>query len=420
MTSPVIFNPSRTSPQTPGFRAINPMTGAPPTGLIGAENALTSSANSAIRGLQSSRNLGLADIQGASTAGIQALQQGGQRGIGFLSRGMDGFNPLAAQGGAASGIQAALSGAMGVQSQRDALANMKPVSDFLVEQGERALTRNSSALGGLGGGNVRRELLRFGQGLAGESAQQQFNNLGVTADRGFNALSNMAGLSGQQASMAQSIGQGSANILGAEGQQLAGLRHRTAGDIANIAGSTGSQLAAGRSRAGERIASSIGSTTSGLSNLINQQGGAAANTLGATGGNIANLLSGIGQQTGLSQERLGELLANISTGSATGPQASLAQFNNTQGNAQAVGNFASAVGGVIGVSDRRLKTNIQQVGALPSGLNVYTWDWTKEGQRIAGNAQRIGVIAQEVQDVMPSAVTEHESGYLMVNYGALV
>ena len=291
MNNPVIFNPARTPPQAAGFRAIDPMTGAPPTGLIGAENALTSSANSAIRGLQSSRNLGLEDINRSSVAGIQALQQGGQAGVGFLDRGMEGFNPLAAQGGQAAGIQSALSGAMGIQAQRDALANLKPVSDFLTEHGERGLTRNAAALGGLGGGNVRRELVRFGQGLAGESAQQQFNNLGVTADRGFNALGSIAGLRGQQAGISQDVGHGSANILGAQGRQLAGLRANTAQNIANVASNTGSQLAAGRSQAGGRIASSIGSTTSGLANLINQQGATAADTLGVTGGNLSNLLS---------------------------------------------------------------------------------------------------------------------------------
>jgi hypothetical protein len=30
------------------------------------------------------------------------------------------------------------------------------------------------------------------------------------------------------------------------------------------------------------------------------------------------------------------------------------------------------------MSDARLKTNINQVGNLPNGLGLYTWDWTED------------------------------------------
>jgi hypothetical protein len=59
-------------------------------------------------------------------------------------------------------------------------------------------------------------------------------------------------------------------------------------------------------------------------------------------------------------------------------------------------------------SDERLKTNIVKVGVHSKGFNIYEYD--KFGQR------ERGVMAQEVMKVMPEAVTEHESGYLMVNY----
>ena len=62
-------------------------------------------------------------------------------------------------------------------------------------------------------------------------------------------------------------------------------------------------------------------------------------------------------------------------------------------------------------SDRRLKSNIERVGTHPLGIGVYEYD-------IFGKRQR-GVMADEVETVMPEAVTEHPSGYKMVNYGAL-
>ena len=45
------------------------------------------------------------------------------------------------------------------------------------------------------------------------------------------------------------------------------------------------------------------------------------------------------------------------------------------------------------------------------GFGIYEYD--KFGRR------ERGVLAQEVEKIMPEAVLEHPSGYKMVNYGAL-
>ena len=70
------------------------------------------------------------------------------------------------------------------------------------------------------------------------------------------------------------------------------------------------------------------------------------------------------------------------------------------------------------ISDARLKTNIKKVDEV-DGINLYTWDWTEEGKQKSNNTMTFGVLAQEVQQVMPSAVTEHANGYLMVDYSQL-
>ena len=62
-------------------------------------------------------------------------------------------------------------------------------------------------------------------------------------------------------------------------------------------------------------------------------------------------------------------------------------------------------------SDRRLKTNIVKVGDDPRGFGIYEYD-------IFGRRER-GVMAQEVEKIIPDAVMEHPSGFKMVNYGAL-
>jgi hypothetical protein len=64
-------------------------------------------------------------------------------------------------------------------------------------------------------------------------------------------------------------------------------------------------------------------------------------------------------------------------------------------------------------SDIRLKRDIRRIGAMASGLSIYSYRyvWSDEPQ--------IGVMAQEALRVKPEAVMLHPSGYLMVNYGLL-
>lgn len=74
-----------------------------------------------------------------------------------------------------------------------------------------------------------------------------------------------------------------------------------------------------------------------------------------------------------------------------------------------------------GLSDVRLKTNIKPAGKTASGLNLYTWDWTDEAKELGAEAQpTFGVIAQELQKTMPSAVTRGSDGYLRVDYSKVL
>lgn len=91
-----------------------------------------------------------------------------------------------------------------------------------------------------------------------------------------------------------------------------------------------------------------------------------------------------------------------------------AQMANRNSFMGGLGSLVGTLGGaaITKFSDRRLKTNIKQVGKLKnSGLSVYNYD-------IFGQNQN-GVMADEVRDVYPEAVIRHESGYDMVNYGAI-
>ena len=64
------------------------------------------------------------------------------------------------------------------------------------------------------------------------------------------------------------------------------------------------------------------------------------------------------------------------------------------------------------MSDRRLKTNIQLIGKHDNGMNIYSWDY------VWGEHSR-GVMADEVEEIMPEAVVMHPTGFKMVNYSML-
>lgn len=76
-----------------------------------------------------------------------------------------------------------------------------------------------------------------------------------------------------------------------------------------------------------------------------------------------------------------------------------------------LGDAAGAAAGLYMFSDRRLKSGIVLVGKHKKGFGIY--EYTLFGKR------ERGVMADEVEKVLPSAVMTHPSGYKMVNYGEL-
>lgn len=81
--------------------------------------------------------------------------------------------------------------------------------------------------------------------------------------------------------------------------------------------------------------------------------------------------------------------------------------NNT---ATTLGALAGGAGMMKMFSDMRLKSNVVKIGADPRGFGVYEYD-------IFGRRER-GVIAQEVEKIIPEAVSEH-LGMKMVDYARL-
>ena len=355
--------PAGTSGYTTSSPTMAP--GAPQYGLSGAENALQ-------RGLTGA----LAGLEGGVNAATGTL------------------NPYTQGGGAAYNLQAALSGALGPQAQAQAFANYQqsPEQQYLRDRSEQAILRNASATGNLRSGNVLRALQENAIGLAAQDYGNAFNRLG--------SLSNMG--------------------LGASGQ-LAGIQAGAGNQAGNWAYGTGGNLANLRTRAGEQIAGNLQGTSQSLANMINQQGSDLSSLIGKTGGDIANLLSAYGQTDALTLQDMAKVLANIATGSGS-------QVQGLPGLPQAgeggllpaladIGQGAGTAYMAYTMSDARLKTNIQKIGKLRSGQNLYSWDWNDEGKRIAGNQPTVGVMAHETD---PSHVTVGPHGYLMVDYSGLL
>jgi hypothetical protein len=70
-------------------------------------------------------------------------------------------------------------------------------------------------------------------------------------------------------------------------------------------------------------------------------------------------------------------------------------------------------------SDRRTKQNIVRVGTHPVGVPLYVFDYKPEFREHCGAGRRIGVMADEVERVLPAAVSVGPNGYKVVDYGLL-
>ncbi len=292
-------------------------TQAPPTGLIGAEQALD-------QGMGQART----DLQSAMP-GSDVYTEGGQ---------------------GAAGMQAALTGAMGPEAQQAAQANFSqsPAAQYQMEQMQRATERSAAARGGLMGGNVLRELQQNAAGIASQDYQNQFQNLGQVADRGF-----------QRQSVVD--------------QMKTGL----ARDLADTAFSAGIQRAGMRTRAGEQIAANARGAASQVGQYLNQQGIAVSDMMSNDISTITDMIYQTGIQENMNTQQLAAILANIAGGQASAVQQGQANIGAAKA-AGTIGMGNAIQGGITG----GLATGAIPTGA-PRGNQV---GMTGTGQQFSGYA----------------------------------
>jgi len=119
-----------------------------------------------------------------------------------------------------------------------------------------------------------------------------------------------------------------------------------------------------------------------FTNVPQQQTTAGPNYLGAAQSQYGSALNGYNAQQGANSNFMGGLM-----------------------------NLGGSLGSAYLLSDRRLKSNIVQVSTHSLGFGIY--DYEIFGQRVRG------VMADEVEKIIPDAVITSGSGYKMVDYGRL-
>ena len=301
-----------------------------PTGLRGSEEALRGGTDEAIavldqinqqtdqtlsEGYQEALDAAAAQAEAARSAvtagtdrGVAALNAAINRGIAAAQResgraeGM--FDPYRDAGTTALDVQLALSGALG-QGAFDSAYVDSPYIDFLREQGLRSNLAGAAATGGLGGGNIQKELVRFGQGLASKGVQDQINNLSTISGYGLDATTGAANvasrLGGVLADLSSAQGTGALNAYTNQGanlsniatnlgnqqaqaysnlaDQLAGTALKTGLSEAEILSNLGINLSTGRTNAGQALADQFGGAARDLRDIYTGQGDSISNLL---------------------------------------------------------------------------------------------------------------------------------------------
>jgi len=70
-------------------------------------------------------------------------------------------------------------------------------------------------------------------------------------------------------------------------------------------------------------------------------------------------------------------------------------------------------------SDRSVKENVARVGQHPLGIGLYLFDYRPQYRERYGYGRQFGAMADEVEAVMPEAVSVHPDGYKIVDYALL-
>merc|ERR1712007_68273 len=70
-------------------------------------------------------------------------------------------------------------------------------------------------------------------------------------------------------------------------------------------------------------------------------------------------------------------------------------------------------------SDIQLKTDLKMISTLPNGVEVYSWTWNKIAEAKGLSGKSVGVIAQQVMNIVPGSVSKATDGFMKVDYSKI-
>lgn len=215
-----------------------------------------------------------ADLKSANKFNRNELMRGGQQAVSSLREGeqtqFDQLSPYAQTGTQALGQQQALLGLGGQQQQQDAFNQFaeSPGQKFIRDRAQKSLLRNSAAIGGLGGGNVRSALVERGAGFAAQDYNNQLGQLSALSVNGQNAAANIGqgalttagNVASTQFNTAQGVGAGAINTAARQGQ----FGQNMATNVGNLAIQGGNARATGITNQSNAVQSAIGGIATGI------------------------------------------------------------------------------------------------------------------------------------------------------------
>lgn len=188
------------------------------------------------------------------------------------------LDPFAQAGRSALEQQQALLG-LGGQEAQDAAFNAfaeSPGQRFIRERAQKSLLRNASAIGGIGGGNVRSALVEQGAGFAAQDFGNQFNRLGdlrtagqtAATNIGQGALTTAGNLASTSFNAAQLRGAGAINTAARQGQ----FGQNFATNVGNLAVQGAQARASGIQNQSAILQNTIGQVAGAAGQFFGQQG----------------------------------------------------------------------------------------------------------------------------------------------------
>jgi hypothetical protein len=304
----------------------NTLTGGPagsplPVGLGASERAILDAEEKARQDLLTTYGISRQDLQRGTTGASRALSGGINEARGDIRGGFGRaesmFTPYGQAGQQALQQQLALSGALGGEAFQQAYRE-SPQMKFLREQGERGILRTAAARGGLGGGNVMKEIAKYGTGLASQDLQNQISNLQALSGQGLTATGQSAGYAAggaqQLAQLAQQLGVREADLQQTLGAAQANIALGLGTRASDLSQTMGTNIAGMRTRAGEQAARMFGEVSQGLSGLQREQGSRTQDLIAGQTDYINTLTQAAAAGNAQAQTELARMQANINMG----------------------------------------------------------------------------------------------------------